>query len=145
MKNSIVTILHFVLIFTTYSGCAQTAKTTPNDSSTITISCDEIMSKEIENVMFHTLGKQLVLNTFNKENKIYFTIILDSLARVVEVSIRKTDKLTVEQERLLESNLKDRKLCLVNSDPHLSYEEFIRIGKNRYKSVCPYPSYYNQK
>jgi hypothetical protein len=132
--------LHFmtfaILIF---SNCVETKYNYKQDSTISPASCEAIFNKEIENVLFVTLGKDYVLNTLNEENKLYIRLTLDSLGLVVASNLIKSKILSKDQINKIELNLTNKKLCLINSDPHLTLDEFIRIGKNKYQYICQYP------
>lgn len=118
----------------------QVKDTLVNDSS-----CGEFINREIQSVLYRSLGKDWVLKNLTKKSKVYFTLTMDSFANVISVEIHKAEKLSSSQVKLLEESLKNTRLCLVNSDPHLSFSEFITIGRNRYKYIYQYPSYYTNK
>lgn len=138
MKQKYHYIILLLISFNT--SCAQTKEIKMAQSQDYSaFPCSSIMNKELENSLITILGKDFVINSLNtNENRIYVSITLDSLSKVVDAKILKSKNLTLEQITQIETDLKTKTLCLINSDPHLTLEEFIRIGNNRYKYTLPY-------
>lgn len=138
MKYKILYFTALLLIFFINNSSAQINDSLKVKSDTF---CYFLIRSEFEKSLITVLGKEYVFENFKKkDDTIYASITMDSLARVVESKILKFNNLTPNQVMQIESDLTGKTLCLINSDPHLSFEEFIKLGNNRFKVRIPYNS-----
>jgi len=95
--------------------------------------CELLIREEFEKSLVKALDKKYAVESFDTSCKyISVSIILDSLANVVDARIGRHDCVNLKQVRKIEKDLIGKKLCLINPDPHLSFKEFLEIGENRY-------------
>lgn len=127
----------FFVFLISYSAisCGQTKRLLEQNYDSCVNKNINIIKVELDSIF----GKQWVDENINKHSRIRFVITLDSLGSVVSLDGYKADMLSKEQFILFFSKIREKKFCLINGDSHLSYNEFIKFGKNRYQYTYIYP------
>jgi hypothetical protein len=95
--------------------------------------CKELLISNLKKSITEIIGKTALQECLsNSKNVLSYKLELDSTSKVTNVYLLKNNCLSDSVVNKIAKNLKDKKYCLYNSDPHLNFNEYIQFGRNKY-------------
>jgi hypothetical protein len=103
-------------------------------------SCRALVNSKIESQLLSTFGQQWLDDFYLTKQHIVLTVALDSFGNIIELINYRAESISKKDFDRFFDSLKRQSFCLFNTDPHISYEQYIASGQNRYYYVYPFPA-----